>query len=122
MDELRSGRALRTLQAQQQTVGFSFKQLSLTLAEAWALPVLIAQLIRGADTPRANIARLAGDTARHVITHPENPAIPADVVYVGRLIPDASPEALIAPLPISAEFKQRVLLAVARQGAHEDVK
>jgi HD-like signal output (HDOD) protein len=122
IDELRSGRALRSLQAQQQAVGFSFKQLSLALVDAWTLPSLIAQLIRGADTPRANIARLAGDTARHVMTHPENPAIPADIVYVGRVIPSASLEALIAPLPVSTEYKQRVMLAVMRQEPNEDIK
>lgn len=120
IDELLSGRALRTLQAQQQATGFSFKQMSLALAEAWALPQLITQLIRGSDTPRANIARLAGDTARHIIVHPENPAVPADLVNIKNIIRGASHESLIAPLPISAEYKQQVLLAVAQESYTKD--
>lgn len=114
IDELISGRALRTVQAQQQAVGFSFKQMTLELVEAWALPQLIALLIRGSDTLRANVARLAGDTARHIAVHPENPAIPADLVNIKNLIPATSHSVLIAPLPISAEYKERVLHAVAQ--------
>lgn len=120
-EELLSGRALRTLQTQQQAVGFSFKQMTLTLVDAWALPRLTTQLIRGSDTPRANIARLAVDTARHIIAHPENPALPADLVNIRNVIPGASQEALIAPLPISAEYKQQVLLAVARNSYTKDL-
>ena len=122
LDDLLSGRALRTLQAQQQATGFSFKQMSLALVEAWDLPQLIAQLIRGSDTPRANIARLAGDTARHIATHRDNPAIPADLVNIRNLLSGASYEALIAPLPISADFKQAVLLAVDQGSYTKDLK
>ena len=118
--ELHSGRALRTQQAQLQVVGFSFKQMNLALVEAWALPQLITQLIRGSDTPRANIARIAGDTARHIITYAENPAIPADLVNIKNIIPGASYDLLIAPLPISADYKQQVLLAVTQQSHPEE--
>ena len=114
LDELVSGRALRTLQAQQQAIGFSFKQMSMALSEAWALPALLTQLIRGSDTPRANIARLAGDTARHIIVHPENPALPADLVNIKNIIPGASYESLVAPLPVSPEYQGFVLQAVAK--------
>jgi HD-like signal output (HDOD) protein len=122
LDELHSGRALRSLPAQQQAMGFSFKQLTLALVEAWALPRLIAMLIRGSDTLRANIARLAEDTARHIGTHPENPAIPADLAGIKSLIPGASHHSLIAPLPISAAYKELVLQAVAADSYSRDAK
>jgi HD-like signal output (HDOD) protein len=109
LDELRSGRALRTLQAQQQAAGFPFKMLTLALTHAWELPNLITQLIKGSDNPRANITRLAMDTARHITAHPENPAIPADIVNIKALMPGVSHRNLIAPLPISAEYKEAVL-------------
>lgn len=120
LDELHSGRALRTIQAQQQANGFSFKQMTTALVEAWALPPLISQLMRGSDTPRANIARLAGDTARHIVTHPENPAVPADLVNIHNIIPGSSFETLIAPLPISDEYKAQVLSAVAHDSYTKD--
>lgn len=113
LDELHSGRALRTVQAQQQACGFAFKQLTLALVHAWELPQLIALLIKGSDTLRANIARLADDTARHIITNPENPAIPADIVNIHKIIQGSSHAALVAPLPISDEFKEVVLRVVA---------
>ena len=48
-EELRTGRAMRGIQAQQQVAGFTFKSLSLALATAWELPPLISLLIRGVD-------------------------------------------------------------------------
>lgn len=113
LEELISGRALRTTQAQQQAVGFTFKQLSLALTQAWALPSLINQLIKGSDNPRANITRLAIDAARHITAHPENPAIPADIVNIKALLPGVSHRNLIAPLPISDDYKEIVLQAIA---------
>ena len=121
LDELHSGRALRTLQAQQQTVGFSFKQLSLVLAQNWELPPLIMMLIKGSDNARANITRLAAETARHITAHPENPAIPTDIINIKHVIPGASHEALLAPLPISAEYKETVLRAVAMDISSWDI-
>ena len=59
LEELKSGRATRNVQAQQQVAGFSFKQPSVSLIETLGLPPLIMQLVKGADTPRANIARIA---------------------------------------------------------------
>ena len=118
--ELHSGRALRTVQAQQQACGFAFKQLTLALVHAWELPQLIALLIKGSDTLRANIARLADDTARHIITDPESPAIPADIVNIHKIIQGASHAALVAPLPISDEFKEVVLRLVADDSYSRD--
>lgn len=120
LEELHSGRAHRTLEAQQRTAGFSFKQATLALVDAWALPRLIAVLIRGSDTLRANIARVAGDTARHIKADAENPAIPANLADIHKLIGGASFEALIAPLPISFDYKERVLQSLARHSYSED--
>jgi HD-like signal output (HDOD) protein len=111
-DELASGRATRTLKAQQQALGFTFKQLTLALAQAWELPTLIGMLIRGTDTPRANIARLAIDTARHIITDPHNPALPSDLVNIHAVVQGATFANLVSPLPITDEHKQAVLAAV----------
>ncbi len=113
MDELLSGRALRTIQAQQQTCGFSFKVMTLELVQAWKLPNLIALLIKGSETPRANLARLATDTARHIETNPENPAIPADIVNINEILKDASPHRLVSVLPISDQYKTFVLEQIA---------
>lgn len=115
LDELRSGRALRTVQAQQQTAGFSFKLLTLAFAEAWQLPPLIIQLIKGSDNVRANIARLATDTARHIETNPENPAIPSDLVSIREYLPQVAYRDLIAPLPLPETYRDAVLLAVDKE-------
>lgn len=111
-EELHSGRAQRTLKAQQQALGFTFKQLTLTLAQAWELPLLISQLIRGTDTPRANIARLAIDTARHILADTHNAALPADLVNIHNVVQGASYAQLVSPLPIAEEARQTVLAAV----------
>jgi hypothetical protein len=109
LEELLSGRATRTMQAQQQVCGFSFKVLTLALTDAWQLPPLIAQLIKGADSLRANIARLATDTARHIVKDPENPAIVADVKAMAELLPGVAHSHLISAVPISPEFADFVL-------------
>ena len=119
LDELRSGRANRNAQAQQQTAGFSFKQLSIGLIEAWTLPPLIMQLVRGADTPRANIARIASDAARHLQANPRNPALPSDVMAVHAFLPQVSWEALLATLPIDDDYREAVFAIVT--GSGEDV-
>ncbi|MDD5297011.1 MAG: HDOD domain-containing protein [Rhodocyclaceae bacterium] len=111
-EEIHSGRAQRTIQAQQQAAGFSFKSLSLSLADAWSLPPLLTQLIRGADTVRANIARIATDTARHLQSDMDNPAIPSDILSLHAFLPGASFEALLEPLPISDEYREAVLKAL----------
>ncbi len=108
LDELHSGRARRTQQAQQQATGFSFKLLSLALAEAWELPPLLMQLIRGADNHRANIARIAVDTARHLIADDENPALPDDILAVHEHLPGVTYAQLLAPLPISDDYREAV--------------
>ncbi len=109
---LRLGLAARNAQAQSDTAGFTFKQLSLGLIEAWELPPLIMQLVRGADTPRANIARIASDAARHILADAENPALPDDVASVKAFLPGVPWHALLAPLPIADEYRVQVLQRV----------
>jgi HD-like signal output (HDOD) protein len=119
LDELRTGRSTRNAAAQQQTAGFAFKQLSIGLIEAWTLPPLIMQLVRGADTPRANIARIASDAARHLQANPRNPALPSDVVAVRAFLPHVSWETLLATLPIDDDYREAVFAVVT--GSGEDV-
>ena len=114
-EELRAGRAMRGIQAQQQVAGFTFKSLSLALAAAWDLPPLIALLIRGVDNVRANIARIATDTARHLQANPENPAIPADIIALKEYLPAINFKTLLASVPISDEFRDTVLSAVTKE-------
>ncbi|GGP28140.1 HDOD domain-containing protein [Silvimonas amylolytica] len=117
-DEMASGRATRTLQAQQQVAGFAFKTLSLSLAAAWHLPPLIAMLIKGVDNIRANIARIANDTARHLQSDPENPAIPSDIIALHHFLPNTSYATLLAPLDLSEKYRDEVLVAIARENEH----
>ncbi len=111
-EELTSGRAFRALKAQQQAVGFSFRQMTLALVQRWELPGIIALLIKGTDTPRANIARLAIDTAGHIVIDACHPSIPADLVNIRNIIPAASYASLAAALPITEDYRLRVLAAV----------
>lgn len=120
--ELRSGRALRSAQAQTQVCGFPFKLLSLALVQAWELPPLIGQLIKGSDSLRANLARQALDTARHLIAHPENPALPADIANIRELLPGVGLSKLMAHLPISEEYRQTVLDAIEQETYLKDLK
>ncbi len=112
-EELRLGRAQRTAQAQTQTAGFLFKLLTLSLVQVWELPPLITQMIKGSDSLRANLARQALDTARHITKDPENAAIPSDIVAIGKLLPGVGVHKLIAHLPLSDEYKEKVLASIA---------
>ncbi|MEY4591789.1 MAG: hypothetical protein RIR18_684 [Pseudomonadota bacterium] len=107
--ELASGKAMRTVQAQQQAIGFSFRQLTLALCEAWGLPGLISQLIKGTDSTRANIARIAIDTSRHIVSDERNPAIPSDLMAVHAVLQGCSYEHLMLALPIPEDYKEVVL-------------
>lgn len=103
LEELRSGRAQRSDQAQRQACGFPFLDLTLLLIENWTLPQLIKQLIRGDEGMRARMARLAVNTARHLGNGTDDAALPDDMkeavkltgatldVVVG-VLPDLSPE------------------------------
>jgi len=103
LDELHSGRAQRSDQAQRQACGFPFLDITLLLIENWTLPQLIKQLIRGDEGMRARMARLAVNAARHLGNGLDDAALPDDMkeavkltgatldVVVG-VLPDLSPE------------------------------
>lgn len=121
-DALHAGQVLRSTQAQALTCGFQFKILSLALVQAWELPPLISQLIKGADSLRANLARQALDTARHLIANPENPALPADIVNIRELLPGVGLTKLMAHLPISEEYRDAVRNAIEQEAYIKELK
>lgn len=85
LDELQSGRASRSDQAQQQACGFAFRELTLLLIDKWNQPSLIRQLIRGDDGARARLARLSVDVGRHLSYSHADPALPHDILEASRL-------------------------------------
>ncbi|MDD5248021.1 MAG: HDOD domain-containing protein [Rhodocyclaceae bacterium] len=105
-DALAAGLAARSAQAQQMACGFRFKDLTLKCATIWELPLLLTHLIQGVDNVRANICRLCVDTARHLATGPDNPALPSDLAEAKRLIPQASLQWLATNL-IGLDDEQR---------------
>ena len=97
---LHSGHSQRSVQAQLDTCGFRFKDLTLKVALIWHLPGLLTQLIRGVDNTRANLSRLCVDTARHLHAEGgESPALPSDIAEAKHLIPGATLEWLTEQLP-----------------------
>ena len=97
---LHSGHSPRSVQAQVDTCGFRFKDLTLKCATIWNLPTLLTQLIRGIDNTRANLSRLCVDTARHILTEGStSPALPSDIAEAKHIIPSASLEWLAEQLP-----------------------
>lgn len=96
---LYAGRAARSAQAQVDTCGFRFRDLTLKCAEIWHLPPLLTQLIRGIENTRASLCRLCIDTARHIRSGPDDPALPSDIAEASHLIPGASLEWLAGQLP-----------------------
>lgn len=112
---LASGRASRSAQAQQLACGFRFRDLSLKCATVWALPPLLVQLIRGADNTRANLCKLYLDTARHLVSGPDDPALPDDLAQAKRLIPTASLEWLAGHMNGLDEERQAALVLKARE-------
>jgi HD-like signal output (HDOD) protein len=109
---LADGRARRNAEAQEMTAGFGFRGLTLELADMWQLPRLITQLIKGSDNVRANVARLATDTARHLHADPRNPAIADDLRAIQAVIPGVSFDKLMLPLNLDEDFRESVLLAL----------
>lgn len=100
LEALHSGRVSRSIQAQLETCGFRFKDLTLKCAAIWHLPGLLPQLIRGIDNTRANLSRICIDTARHLSTGgPEDPALPSDIAEASQIIPGTSLLWLAEQLP-----------------------
>jgi HD-like signal output (HDOD) protein len=111
---LHSGQASRSAMAQEQACGFRFRELSLKCATVWALPPLLIQLIRGMDNVRANLCKLYLDTARHLATAADDPALPDDLAAAKRLIPHASLDWLASHMNGLDEEKQARLIESAQ--------
>ncbi len=109
LESLHSGRAGRSEQAQRQACGFAFLELTLLLIEDWTLPVLIKHLIRGDDSVRARMARLAVNTARHLAHGIDDAALPDDVKEAAKLTA-SNLDVVVGLLPgLDAEAKARLL-------------
>lgn len=111
----RSGHSPRSVQAQVDTCGFRFKDLTLKCATIWHLPPLLTQLIRGIDNTRSNLSRLCVDTARHLSSGGANdPALPSDIADAKHIIPGASLTWLTEQLPsLSEEEVAAIVLKAA---------
>lgn len=110
LDELKSGHATRSEQAQRQACGFAFQEITLHLIEDWNLPQLIKHLVRGDEGMRARMARLAVNTARHLGNGVDDPALPDDVLEAAKL--SGAPLAtVVGMLPGLSEEEKAGLLA-----------
>lgn len=89
-------------------IEFTFRQLTTALAQAWGLPNLVVMLIKGTDTPRANIARLAADTAKLLTLDLEAPSLLALLKEVAKVVPGSLAE-LTEPLPLPDELRAALL-------------
>jgi len=92
-------------------IGFTFRQLTTALAQSWGLPNLVVMLIKGTDTPRANIARLAADAARLITLDPEVPGLLDLLREVAKVVPGSLAE-LAAPLPLPDDIRAALLTAI----------
>ncbi len=116
-DELVSGRAQRSAQAQTQSCGFTFKQLTQQCAERWKLPGLVLQLLRGSESLRAQLTRTCSNAARHVLEESETSmlALAADLVDASKLIPNVSLEWLADGLVMLPDERRAGLLEAAHK-------
>jgi hypothetical protein len=121
LDELHSGRASRSDQAQRQACGFTFRDLSLELIERGGLPPLLKQLIRGDEGLRARLARLAVDTGRHLSYGPADSALPHDLVAASKLT-HAPLTAVVQGLPLLTHEDRESLLYAAAALSEPDQK
>lgn len=109
LDELRSGRAKRSAQAQTQACGFSFKELTIRCAEIWNLPTLLRKLLHGAESERALLTRSCTDFARHLLGRDAtaDEAMANDLVAARKLVPGVSFAWLLEEVAeLDAEHKQ----------------
>ncbi|MBS1159010.1 MAG: hypothetical protein H6R15_1429 [Proteobacteria bacterium] len=101
------------LMPRRSAIEFTFRQLTMALAQAWELPNLIVMLIKGTDTPRANIARLACAAARQIGHAPQPASLLAVLQEIAKVIPDASLAELTEPLPLTDEMRADLQAALA---------
>jgi len=113
---LRCGNAQRSAQAQMQSCGFTFKQLTLHCADLWQLPALVIALLRGAESLRARLTRTASNAARHLLdaSPGATAALASDLCDASHLIPGVSLDELVDALPLLPAERRPALLAAAR--------
>ncbi len=116
-DELLSGRATRSSQAQIQACGFDFKQLTMRCVELWQLPLLVVQLLRGVDSPRANLTRICSNTARHLVESSTTSilALASDLIEVHELMPTVSLEWVVEGLVMLPDERKAELIVMANE-------
>jgi HD-like signal output (HDOD) protein len=116
VDELHSGRARRSSQAQRQACGFEFRELTIRCAEIWHLPELLCQLLRSTESSRSKLTRLCSNTARHLISNDEGAdlALASDLHDALKLIPEANLEELAGDLPGVSEERRSRLIGLTR--------
>lgn len=105
------------LMRRESEIDFTFRQLTTALAQAWELPSLVILLIKGTDTPRANIARLAADAAKLITTDLEVPKLLAILHDALLAVPAASLVELAEPLPLPDDVRAALLAAIAAEAA-----
>lgn len=117
LDELHSGRASRSAQAQGQVCGFTFKELTLRCAETWNLPQLLQRLLRGEASERAMLTRICNDFARHVMNPDAGSdlALADDLVHARKLMPNISLEWLLDKVSELGLLRKQQLLQLAAQ-------
>ncbi|MBV2235712.1 MAG: HDOD domain-containing protein [Sterolibacterium sp.] len=118
LDELHSGRASRSAQAQSQACGFTFKELTMHCAELWNLPGLLRRLLQGSASERALLTRICTDFARHAMSHDEtaDQALVADLLAVRKLMPNLSFNWLVESIQ-ELDMDRRLLLVAQAESA-----
>jgi HD-like signal output (HDOD) protein len=96
---------MRSADAQNNTLGFTFQDIQLELCKVWHLPELLLRLIDDShgEQPRVRNVALAVRLARHSSHGWDDPALPDDYTDIGRLL-NITPEAVrqrlgLEPMP-----------------------
>ena len=104
-EKLKTHPGMRSADAQQQLLGFTFLDIQRELCRVWHLPELLRTLIDddNADQPRVKNVALAVRLARHSSHDWDDPALPDDYAEIGELL-HITPEAVrqrlgLAPMP-----------------------
>ena len=104
-EKLKTHPGMRSADAQQQLLGFTFLDIQRELCRVWHLPELLRTLIDddNADQPRVKNVALAVRLARHSSHDWDNPALPDDYAEIGELL-HITPEAVrqrlgLSPMP-----------------------
>lgn len=104
-EKLKTHPGMRSADAQQQLLGFTFLDIQRELCRVWHLPELLRTLIDddNADQPRVKNVALAVRLARHSSHDWDDPALPDDYAEIGELL-HITPEAVrqrlgLSPMP-----------------------